>query len=301
MFLISVSQSMSSFIPYDASRLRCHPMFVQLVDTGVHLQFELSIWSRRRLSWTCSCCPDVFETCPDFMRSYTGRCKKHSRNLQAQERRLYQGDIPIEVRSFLRAAVVHQRPDAYIIEYITMSTSCNWSAENITLFAQEMRGIPMTDLLDNRFWMQNKKQNYPILSQTHPKRRKEGTTIYYWLPDYVYWAPVIRMAKWDRTILMQLWYSQIHGRLFLPRSFWDNCTEAFTARFDWQLAVKLVLSLGRCMAAYYGVIPKPDAYDNCGWFLTILTRTTVITDEEIARNKIMRLIDFATHTSQLVD
>ena len=178
----------------------------------------------------------------------------------------------------------------------------------------EISAFSIPDLLDNGFWWQDsmsrkigerykRKSGEQRGNTDQPKHQKIDSSLYFWLPDYVYWAPVVRMAKWDRTLIWQLWYAHIHRRLFLPLKFWDNKLLVDEEEFDLQLALRLLFSLGRCMEAYYGAVEDAtrNYRDNLTNFLWFLTRTTIPTDTSIGQHRIRRLLEFATQSPQLVD
>lgn len=80
----------------------------------------------------------------------------------------------------------------------------------------------------------------------------------YWLPDYAYWAPVVRMARHNMDCMVELWLGYIHPRLFLPTEFFIVPMKAVDEDYKWQCAIRLLYSLSICLSMFYEV-PTTEA------------------------------------------
>lgn len=84
------------------------------------------------------------------------------------------------------------------------------------------------------------------------------TIVDHWLPDYAYWAPVVRMARHNMDCMVELWLGYIHPRLFLPTELFIVPMKAVDEDYKWQCAIRLLYSLSICLSMFYEV-PKTEA------------------------------------------
>lgn len=135
-------------LPFDATRLRCHPMWSQLLTRDEQTK-RTTIGSHVQLVWQCSECNEMIYTSPRAMSKSSGRCKKHTKKI-TKIRKRYMGDIPVDIRIVLRAAVLQNLTNPEIHSVVKGIKPAE--EKSIDSWIKEMKNISKIDLLDNGYW-----------------------------------------------------------------------------------------------------------------------------------------------------
>lgn len=325
-----------AMIPFDAHLLRCNPLWSQLLEHSSEL-FQLTVYSQKDLQWRCSECQNTFIANPNNRRHSSGRCSLHIKSIScATKRRRYTGHIPRSIQTIIRTAVLQgvSVNDLFDNE-ITIIKS--YDKETIQLYLEEVASFSRIDLLDNGFWwhdtlmrangerVQRKRRNAlkeaTYKQEKNKKKRKQNDNtsqkelhpanssneIYFWLPDHAHWGPVIRTAKWNRELLITLWFGMIHDRLFLPPGSFDDPNLIDTINFDSRQSLMLLYNLRRCMYHYYGDAPEVGNLDKIPYhllcYLSHLREYVIdcLNDDKKNRSLLKAIVKKCKSIPQLVD
>ena len=93
----------AEMIPYDGKKLRCDPMWSQVVETNDN---DMSIGSGKVIAWNCSACEVQFTKRVQYMYVSCGRCKTHTNVLRGTTRIHYDGGVPRPLLRPIRAGVL---------------------------------------------------------------------------------------------------------------------------------------------------------------------------------------------------
>lgn len=92
-----------SFLPYEPSLLRCHPMAAGLIEAEKSSNIFTKCGSNKRLRWQYACCDKEFTGCPKNIRYFSFLCPDHIGSAK-QER--FSGSIPRHLLDVVRAGLL---------------------------------------------------------------------------------------------------------------------------------------------------------------------------------------------------
>ena len=252
---------MSFFLPYDPSRLRCHPNWHQLENKPDFS--SIGIWSKQKLSWRCSVCSTLFKCSPLHIRYSTGKCEKH-RYATTRKRERYNGEIPAHYIQFLRAGILAKIDDHELCEQMAKQFQIT-EKEELFQYIKEMKSLKKEHLLDNGLWWLDSRsrttserykrlKTSSSLSTTDSFAKEQKTTLIFWTKNYAYWGPIVRRARRSTMAFYEMWDYYIFPHLMLPSDGREKSRTEFDSwkgLIDVPTVSSLLSDLASCILPYY--------------------------------------------------
>ena len=163
-------------LPYMAHKLRCHPMWSQILENdGKHA--ELGINAHVLITWTCSECSTVFSSAPRFMRHSTGRCPEHTRPFKQRGRLRYEGNIQQNISQPIRAGLLQNMNKNELSLLIASLPPVKFSTDADVVALKYIDEIASSfthqQLLDNGFWFDDSLSRKSGNRYRRPQRKRK--------------------------------------------------------------------------------------------------------------------------------
>lgn len=260
-------------IPYDHRLIRCYPAWSQIIDPEKHL--KLRVGSNKKTEWTCASCNDRFIASAHNILQSTGRCKKCNKKPH-KNKCYYNGNIPIEIRSVLRAAVLQGVNGKELHEGIDKVSI--YRIHQVDQWLGEIKTFSSCDILNNRYWgrshiswltaktkTKNKKADHEAdrdcneenkIEDTRRSNKGDVTT-----PEVLLvnekdiWSSLLLKIKNDISQLKSLWITDVYWRLLLPDVDVDKALSS--SDFKWEATAERLRSLAAALSEICYDLDRP--------------------------------------------